>query len=157
MLPVREGAYDAIATRTFFEGLLPESARRDESRLRPIAGKVNLDLGWTAIMGPMHVVTWLIPEDGHWCALAEDFDVVGMGASPEAACHNMDELLLDYLGLVVGEGGSPADARRPISLGRKARLEALLLRDRLRRHLHTHMDGVQRVRHDMRAPAHLAA
>jgi serine/threonine-protein kinase HipA len=29
-LPVREEAYDAIATRTFFEGLLPESVRRQQ-------------------------------------------------------------------------------------------------------------------------------
>jgi serine/threonine-protein kinase HipA len=29
-LPVREEPFDAIATRTFFEGLLPESARREE-------------------------------------------------------------------------------------------------------------------------------
>jgi serine/threonine-protein kinase HipA len=29
-LPVREDPFDAIATRTFFEGLLPESARRQE-------------------------------------------------------------------------------------------------------------------------------
>jgi serine/threonine-protein kinase HipA len=29
-LPVREDAYDAIATRTFFDGLLPEDVRRDE-------------------------------------------------------------------------------------------------------------------------------
>ena len=29
-LPVREEAYDAIATRSFFDGLLPEDSRRDE-------------------------------------------------------------------------------------------------------------------------------
>ncbi len=29
-LPVREQAYDAMATRTFFDGLLPEDVRRDE-------------------------------------------------------------------------------------------------------------------------------
>jgi serine/threonine-protein kinase HipA len=29
-LPVREEPFDAMATRTFFEGLLPESARREE-------------------------------------------------------------------------------------------------------------------------------
>ncbi|HWM53878.1 MAG TPA: type II toxin-antitoxin system HipA family toxin [Solirubrobacterales bacterium] len=37
-LPVREEAFDAIPTRTFFEGLLPESARRDE-----IARELRID------------------------------------------------------------------------------------------------------------------
>jgi len=72
---------------------------------------------------PIRVTTWLIPEDDQWIALAEEFDVAGCGPTQEAAMRNMDELLIDYFGLVAEEGKSPADARRRISLARRAKLE----------------------------------
>jgi hypothetical protein len=76
------------------------------------------------------VTAWLVAEDQHWTALAAEFNVVGMGPSAQAALSNMDELLTDYLTLVMDEGGAPADARRPIPFRLKAKLEFLWLKER---------------------------
>ena len=94
---------------------------------------------------PVVVITWLIPEPEQWVALAEQFDIVGAGASPEAAIANMDELLLDYFELVAEDGGSFADAHRPISLPRRARLRANWLLGNL-------SDALHKVRHVQRLP-----
>jgi len=91
------------------------------------------------------VITWLIPEPDQWVALAEQFDIVGAGASPEAAIANMDEMLLDYFELVAEEGGSFADAHRPISQLRRARLRIGWLLGNL-------SDAIHKVRHVQRLP-----
>jgi len=77
---------------------------------------------------PLRVTIWLIPEDEHWAALVEEFDVVGMGATQDAAILNMEELLRDYFKLIAEEGRSVDDARRPISIGRRLMLQAGRLR-----------------------------
>lgn len=109
----------------------------------PEAGAVDENTqGWH---GPILVNTWLIPEDDRWAALAEDFDVVGMGDSPESAIANMDELLLDYFELVAADGGSLADAVRRVPLDRRLRLHA----GRVWGNLHV---LVRQVRHVQRLP-----
>lgn len=95
---------------------------------------------------PVAIQTWLIPQEGdNWCALAQDFDVVGLGPTPEAAIANMDELLLDYLELIQAEGGSIEDALRPISALRLLRLHAGRLWGNL-------LDAIHKVRHVQRLP-----
>lgn len=99
------------------------------------------------------VNTWLIPEDDHWVALAEDFDVVGMGASPEAAVANMDELLVDYLELVFADGGSLDDAIRRVPLGRRLPLHAGRIWGNLRDHLVRKVRHIQRLPHEAPCPS----
>lgn len=74
----------------------------------------------------IELVIWIVPENGQWTALAQDFDVVGLGPTQEAAVANMDELLSDYLMLNWRDGMSLEQARRPISASRRLRLQARL-------------------------------
>jgi predicted RNase H-like HicB family nuclease len=73
---------------------------------------------------PIDVTVWLIPEDGRWTALVQEFDIAGVGPTEEAALREMDELVRDYLQLLLREGASQKQARRPISRQRRVRLEA---------------------------------
>jgi hypothetical protein len=81
----------------------------------------------------INVSVWLIRRDGQWTALAEEFNVVGMGPSSEAALRNMDELLEDYFVVVAEEGDSFENAHRPIPLRMKVSLRTRLALSMLRR------------------------
>lgn len=101
--------------------------------------------------GPEHgaqavtVNVWLIPEEDHWVALMEEYDIVGMGPSPEAAVVEMDELFADYVQIVLAEGLSLEEAKRPIPLRQRAALHAGRVWGNL-------VDAVHHVRHVQRQP-----
>jgi predicted RNase H-like HicB family nuclease len=65
---------------------------------------------------------WLVYEDDQWSALASEFDVVGMGATQEAALENLRETLSAYLQSFASEGAPFEAARRPIPLRERFRL-----------------------------------
>lgn len=95
---------------------------------------------------PVMVTTWLIPFDGdRWSALAQEYDIIGAGDTPEAAIAEMDELLNDYRELIAAEGRLPADALRPVSGWRLFRLHAGRVWGNV-------VDAVHQVRHVQRLP-----
>jgi hypothetical protein len=68
--------------------------------------------------------TFLGRQDGQWNAIAVDYTVIGVGDSPGEAVNRMLEMWTDYVSLVVRDGGTLKDAKRPIS--RKFALELKL-------------------------------
>jgi predicted RNase H-like HicB family nuclease len=72
---------------------------------------------------PIKISIWLVYEDGHWSALASEFDVVGMGPTQEAAMENLAETLGAYLAGYISEGAPFDAARRPIPVREGVRLK----------------------------------
>jgi predicted RNase H-like HicB family nuclease len=66
---------------------------------------------------------WLVYENDQWSALASEFDVVGVGATEEAALENLDETLGAYLASYIAEGAPYKAALRPIPWRERARLK----------------------------------
>lgn len=82
----------------------------------------------------LRLSVWLVREHGEWTALSSEFGVAGKGATEEFAIHNMEALLETYLRSFHDEGASFADARRPIPLRHRLRLQLLRLRSASRLH-----------------------
>lgn len=60
----------------------------------------------------------------HWYALAEEFDITGMGETPNAALREMFDLIEAYLRAFFEEGRPFDDALRPIPLKLKVGIRA---------------------------------
>jgi hypothetical protein len=73
------------------------------------------------------IKVWLIAQGGQYYALAEDFDIAGMGASAAEALNDMADLVCGYFTSAVADGLSFEDARRPIPLGERLRFHAIRL------------------------------
>jgi predicted RNase H-like HicB family nuclease len=93
---------------------------------------------------------WLVDEGGDWSALASEFDVVGKGATREAALQNLGETLGSYLGSYLQQGASFKEALRPIPWRENLRLRISAAHTALKEHLprsddpRHHPDGASR-------------
>jgi hypothetical protein len=88
----------------------------------------------------LHV--WIVREDGRYAALSEDFNVVGMGASPEAAAKEMFELLDDYLSECASEDLPWHEVRRPIPITERLRLHAKRIESTMKRLRDIRLDSI---------------
>ena len=99
---------------------------------------------------PIKISIWLVDEGGSWSALASEFDVVGMGATRDAALNNLGETLGTYLASYFQEGASFEEALRPIPRRENLKLRfsaaVTALKGRLPRGRdnHRHPDGAPR-------------
>lgn len=75
-------------------------------------------------------------QAGHWHAIAGDYTVLGQGDTPEQAVLRMSEMLGDYFSEVHRDGGSLADAHRPISFRWRLELLAREMLGRVQRLVH---------------------
>jgi hypothetical protein len=71
----------------------------------------------------IRVSVWLVREQDGWQALASEFDIVGQGASEGLALRNLQELVISYLDSCIEDGMSFEEARSPIPLKERLRLE----------------------------------
>jgi hypothetical protein len=74
---------------------------------------------------------WLKPENGHWFALAEEFDITGMGSDPGGAIEDALHLVDAYLLAHFKDGVGYEAALRPIPLRMKLEIKALAMANRL--------------------------
>lgn len=70
---------------------------------------------------PFLIRAFLDIEDDHWVAIAMDYTIVGVGASPDEAVDRMLCLFWEYVRVCEEEGKTLAEARRPLPI--KWRLE----------------------------------
>src|ERR1044072_48591 len=71
----------------------------------------------------IRISIWLVREPDGWQALAADFDIVGQGASEGLALRNLQELVIAYLDSCIEDGMSFEEARSPIPVNERLRLE----------------------------------
>ena len=71
----------------------------------------------------IRVSVWLVRERDSWQALAAEFDIVGQGASEGLALRNLQELVISYLDSCIEDGMTFEEARSPIPIGERLRLE----------------------------------
>jgi len=78
---------------------------------------------------------WVVEEDGSFQALCENFTIVGMGETPQAAIRNVVEMLDDYIRCHLADGASWADVHRPAPLRMRLKLWVRYIASRVLRRL----------------------
>lgn len=103
-------------------------------------------LEWVPDGAKLHI--WLTPDEGHWFALVEEFDITGMGATQDEAIDDARELVDSYLMSYMRDGAPYKDALRPIPLRMRLEIKTLAIVGRVVRLLPTAGPGA----HEERIP-----